>query len=308
MKKKIVITAGDPAGCGPFIALKAINEFRLKNVIFYVVGDKKVLEKFSIFNKLKKVIHLIDVNTPEINRVKPGFYSRVSGQASLNYIKEALRIMKGERMKTLVTAPVSKEAIQMILPSFSGHTEFLARHFGVKQFAMMMTAEKLRIALLTRHIPLRRAPNSITKKLVTDTIRVIHHFLKEKMKIRKPKIGFSSMNPHAGINTFLGREESIIKEAIGGCGLRVDGPYPADTLFLKDKVKHFDCIIVCYHDAGMIPFKLLSFKTGVNLTLGLPIIRTSPAHGVAFDLMRKRRKPLHSSMAAAIKLAHKLSL
>jgi 4-hydroxythreonine-4-phosphate dehydrogenase len=127
------------------------------------------------------------------------------------------------------------------------------------------------------------------------------------MKIKKPKIVISSFNPHAGIDTFLGKEEKIIKSAMNKCEHKIYGPYPADTLFLKNKIKDYDCIICLYHDQAMIPFKLLSFKQGVNLTIGLPIIRTSPAHGVAFDLIRKAKRPLHHSMLEAIKLSAKLS-
>ena len=171
-----------------------------------------------------------------------------------------------------------------------------------------MVAPDFKVVLLTRHIALRKVSSSITVKLVKDTLEVVHSFLKKRWHIKKPRIAVASVNPHAGVDTFLEKEEVCLKRAMKMCNIAVVGPFPLDTLFLKDKRKSFDCIIAPYHDAAMTPFKMLCFHNGVNLTCGLPIIRTSPAHGVAFDLMRKGKEPMHSSMLAAIKLAYSLSL
>ena len=306
MKNKLVITIGDPAGCGPFITLKAVEKLKRKNL--FIAGDKKILERYRMFSRLSKIITLIDVNTPRIDSVNPGYPSRLSGMAAVSYIKAALDFMKKEKIQRLVTAPLSKEAVGMSMHNFSGHTEFLSDYFGKENTGMMMIDGNFRIVLLTRHIPLSKVHSVINRKMIKDTLALVYSSLNRIFKIKKPSIVFASFNPHAGVNTFLGREEKIIKDAINHFKHGVEGPYPADTLFLKDKIRKYDCIVACYHDQAMIPFKLLSFKRGVNLTLGLPIIRTSPAHGTAFDLMRKGREPLYSSMVSAIRLAEKLSL
>jgi len=273
-----------------------------------VVGDRRVLKRYRLFNRLSGKITFIDVKTPRIDSVRPGYPSRLSGVAAMNYLKTALKLMKREKIERLVTAPLSKEAVRISMGGFSGHTEFLAQKLRRNNVGMMMVDGNLRIFLLTRHIPLRDVSGTIRKKLVKDNLLLVRHSLKSVFRIKNPKIVFAGLNPHAGVNTFLGKEERIIRDIVKDFKHGVEGPYPADTLFLKNIAKKYDCIIACYHDQAMIPFKLLSFTKGVNLTLGLPIIRTSPAHGTAFDLMRDNIKPVHSSMVSAIKLARKLSL
>ena len=307
MKRKIIVTMGDPAGCGPAITLKAINEFKSSCELF-LVGDRQILSRYPLFRKITNKINLFDLNTPGIKSVKPGFLSSLGGLASLQYCREALKLVKKEKANALVTAPLSKEAVQRVQPGFLGHTEFLAEYFGVSRFAMMMVSDIMRVVLLTRHVPLKKVSTMITKSRIEDTIFTVCSFLKKKFKIRDPRIAFVSFNPHAGKDTFLGKEERVIHHVINKYRKGFYGPYPADTIFLKNKINDYDCIIACYHDQAMIPFKLLSFENGVNVTAGLPIIRTSPDHGVAFDLMRNKKNPLHSSMLAAIKLAYKLSL
>ncbi|OQX82048.1 MAG: 4-hydroxythreonine-4-phosphate dehydrogenase PdxA [Candidatus Omnitrophica bacterium 4484_70.1] len=306
-KKKIVITIGDPAGCGPYITLKAIENLNIKNVKFFVVGDERVLKNISGYSKVRKKIELIDIKTPFIGKIKKGYINKLSGETSLNYLKKALSLIEKEKIKGLVTAPVSKEAIKLFYPEFCGHTEFLAEFFKVRNFAMMMVSSKLKVVLFTRHLPLREVSKNISKDRLVAVIDLIYSFLKEKFRIRKPCIALASLNPHAGIDTFLDKEERIMKKAISYCRKRIKGPYPADTLFIDTNLKKFDCIICAYHDQAMIPFKLLSFQNGVNLTIGLPIIRTSPSHGVAFEAIKKKKRIFYSSMQEAIKLAVKLS-
>ena len=215
--------------------------------------------------------------------------------------------MKEKGVNRLVTAPLSKEAVKFTQEGFCGHTEYLAACFKVNNFAMMMASKSLNVILLSRHIPLRDVAFSINKKIVHDALSLAYSALKKQFKIKNPKIVFVSVNPHAGLDTFLDSEEKKIVEAIREFKAKVYGPYPCDTIFAKEKLKNYDCIICAYHDQGMIPFKILSFYDGVNVTLGLPIIRTSPAHGTAFDLMKTGKKPSSLSMEAAIKMALKLS-
>lgn len=303
MSKKVVITIGDPAGCGPYITLKAIENFRRKDIKFIIVGGKKIIEKIPSFSKVKKRIEIVDIDTS--SRIKKGYISKKAGKASLNYLKEALFLIKKENIKALVTAPVSKEAIKLIEPRFSGHTEFLADFFKVKNFAMMMVGE-IKVVPFTRHIPLRDVSENISKKDLVRLINLVYESLKEKFGIKRPKIALASINPHAGVNTFLDKEEKIMVSAIEECK-NAEGPYPADSLFSLKNLKKFDCIICGYHDQAMIPFKIFSFEKGVNLTLGLPIIRTSPAHGVAFEAIRREQPLFFTSMLEAIKLAVKLA-
>jgi len=306
-RKRVVVTAGDPAGCGPLITLQTINKCKADETDFFVVGDRKVFAKLTGYNKFKKRVNFIDLDTPGIEKIKPGIPSKITGQASLNYLKASLKVIKQQKIKRLVTAPVSKEAIGLVLKKFSGHTEYLAKYFGVSKFAMLMTSKQLRVLLLTRHLPLRLVSSAIQRQGVLDSISLVYSCLKGQYKIKSPKIALVSANPHAGIDTFLEKEEKKLLAAKLAFKKPIYGPYPADTIFINDNLKKYDCIICPYHDQAMIPFKLLSLKNGVNLTLGLPILRTSPAHGVAFDLMRQRKNPFSSSMTEAIKLVLRLS-
>jgi 4-hydroxythreonine-4-phosphate dehydrogenase len=307
MSEKIVITTGDPAGCGPHITLKAIVALKALNVQFIVVADGEILSRFDIYKKLKKRITLVDLNTPDIAKIKRGFISKLAGAASLNYLKKALQIIKEAGTKRLVTAPISKEAVKLNLSNFSGHSEYLADYFRTR-IEMMMVSQKLRTVLFTRHIPFKEIPSFISEANLSHTFTLVLNSLKTLFRIKHPKIAVASLNPHAGLNTFFGVEEEVIAKTMRGFRANFFGPFPSDSLFSEQRLKQYDCIIALYHDQGMIPFKLLAMRTGVNLTLGLPVIRTSPAHGVAFDLMRLGKIPFHSSMVEAIKLALKLSI
>ncbi|MCK9572996.1 MAG: 4-hydroxythreonine-4-phosphate dehydrogenase PdxA [Candidatus Omnitrophica bacterium] len=306
-KEKIIATIGDPAGCGPYITLKAIESLENFGAQFFVVGDKEILNRFDVYKKISKRITLIDLDTPGINKLKPGYVSKLSGRASINYLKKALEVMSEYGVKRLVTAPLSKEAVQLNLADFSGHSEYLADYFECK-IEMMMAAKKIKTVLFTRHIPFKKVPDFINEKNLSSTFNLVLKSLQELFKIKRPKIAVASLNPHAGINTFFGSEEKTIHKVVRKFNGNFYGPYPPDSLFTQDSIKQYDCIIALYHDQGMIPFKLLSMKTGVNLTIGLPIIRTSPAHGVALDIVRQNKKPFSSSMVEAIKLALRLSI
>ncbi len=306
--KDIIISTGDPAGCGPFISLTAVEKYKSKGCSFIVVGDSIVFERIPAFRRVKNNIRVVDVNTPGIDKLIYGKPSKLSGRASLNYLKKSLEILSNTNAGRLVTAPLSKEAVKYVLPEFSGHTEYLAEYFNVNNIAMMMVSKELKVVLLTRHIPLRKLKFALEKENISDNISLVYESLQEQFKIKQPKIVFASVNPHAGIDTFLDKEENIIIDAINGVKNKIYGPYPADTVFIKENIKKYDCIICAYHDQAMIPFKLLSFKSGVNVTLGLPIIRTSPAHGVAYDVIAEGNDPFSSSMSEAIKLAVKLTV
>jgi 4-hydroxythreonine-4-phosphate dehydrogenase len=306
--KDVVITLGDPSGCGPEVTFRAICSLANKKVNFWVVGDKYIAEQIPEYHKVKKRIFFLDNSTKNIKSIKRGSASKLSGQASLSYLNRSLEFIKKEKADCLVTAPVSKEAISLVQPGFTGHTEFLRDHFKQQRVVMMMFSEKLKTVLLTRHLCLKDVSAAITKEVVLETIKLTCSFLKNKLNLDNPVVGFASLNPHAGIDTFLEKEEKVIKAAIDQSKENVYGPYPADSLFAKGNLEKYDCIITSYHDQGMIPFKLLSFHSGINLTLGLPIIRTSPDHGVAYRLVKNNPQAIFSSsMERAINQAIVLS-
>jgi 4-hydroxythreonine-4-phosphate dehydrogenase len=301
--KPIIITSGDPAGCGPYITLKAISELKKSSVDFFVVGDSFIYEPYPLYKQIKQRINFVDVKTPGISSLKRGVLSKLSGRASLNYLKAGLDLSKTLNIKRMVTAPLSKEAVKLNLSYFCGHTEFLADYFKAPRVAMLMASARLNVAIITRHIMLKEVSANISKKNIVDTISLVYDFFKKQRGLKKPKIAISAVNPHSSKKTFIGSEEKKILSAIKVFKFKVHGPYPADTLFTLDKYKLYDCIVCSYHDQAMIPFKLLSFCDGVNVTLGLPIVRTSPVHGVAYDLIEQKKKPDHSSMKAAINWA-----
>ncbi len=307
-KKEVVITIGDPAGCGPNISLEAIKTLSVKGVSFYVVGDREILKRSPLFKSLEKNINFIDLSIPGIKKIRPGFASKLSGQAARAYLDAALELIRIKGIKRLVTAPVSKEAVQLSYPRFVGHTEYLSEYFKAKRIEMMMVSSKCKMVVFTRHIPLSKVPSKITKFEVSKTLRLVVAALRNKFSITQPKIALASINPHAGVDTFLAKEEMQMVAAKKGIRADIFGPYPSDTLFIPKNIEKYDCIVCFYHDQAMVPFKLLSITEGVNLTLGLPIIRTSPAHGTAFDLIKAKKEPFASSMESAIKLALKLNV
>lgn len=306
---RILITMGDPAGIGPYISVKALSKsLKYLKPEVTLIGDSFILKRISGFSAIKKKIRLIDLNNA--SGVKSGYASKLSGQASLEYIKEAVAILKRNPFIPLVTAPVCKEAIQLIHKDFTGHTEYLAEAFSVKKFAMMMVGHLFKIVFFSRHILIRDLTFSLKKKEMKDTIDLTISYLSSKFKIKKPRLAFCSLNPHAGINTYLEKEERLLVSILKGIkkgNLSIIGPYPPDVIFREALKKRFDVIFVFYHDQGMIPFRMLDFTRGVNLTLGLPFIRTSPAHGVGFDLIRNRKRINVLPMLEAINLALRVS-
>lgn len=305
--KTIVISTGDPAGCGPLITLDALSA-QPKNTRFLVVGDKEILERIPLYKKVRSRFTLIDAAIPGIGSISPGFVTRESGKAALKYVDIALDILRADKLTRLVTAPLSKEAVQLTQKNFCGQTEYLANHYKIKSFEMMMVSDKLKVVLLTRHIPLNQVSSQISAQGFARSIDLVYAALRDLFRIRSPRLALTSINPHAGLATYLNKEEREMVKAITRSGRAVTGPLPADSIFTPDQLKKFDCVLCAYHDQGMIPFKLLSFTHGVNLTIGLPVIRTSPSHGVALDIIRRNKQPFSTSMTAAIELARQLSI
>lgn len=281
---KVGITSGDPAGIGPEIVAKALASGQLAADTEYVLlGDP--------------VGHT------------PGKSTAASARASLEALEEAARVLLSGELLGVVTGPVSKEALHKIGYTFPGQTEFFAARAGVEDFAMCLTGGKITVALVTAHVPLAEVSALLTEEKVVRTARLLARFLRERGHNR-PRIAVAGLNPHAGEGGDIGSEEiDLISPAVellqAEKAAIFSGPYPADTLFFRCLEDEFDGVVCMYHDQGLIPLKMHAFHEGVNVTLGLPFVRTSPDHGTAFDLAGTgRARP--DSMIAALRLASDL--
>ncbi|HQP12393.1 MAG: 4-hydroxythreonine-4-phosphate dehydrogenase PdxA [Candidatus Omnitrophica bacterium] len=305
----IAITMGDPAGIGPEVLAKALKHPAVrKGGPFCIIGDKAVLKRYT--SKLPDNCDLFDLKRLNEDTVKPGQGTVVSAQASLAYLQAAVNLLKRKDVSALVTAPVHKENICKSGLFFEGHTEFLARAFHREHVEMMFVARDLRVVLLTRHIPLKRVSRSITAESLLATLQRSQQTLRTQFGIPKPRIAVCGLNPHAGEGGHIGDEEiRVIIPALAAAKkkkIRAEGPFAADTLFTPHQAQHFDLIIAMYHDQGLTGIKALCLNNLVNFTAGLPFIRTSPAHGTAFDIAGKGSAH-PGSMTAAIRLADQLT-
>lgn len=282
MKRPIIgITIGDVAGIGPEIVKKALAEPAIHKVCLPVV-----------------------VGEPDDVRVKQGYVSKAAGEYAMKCIRDAVEMALCGDIDAIVTAPISKEGIHKAGYKFEGHTDYLAYLTGTKEYSMMFVSPKLKVVLVTIHLALKDVARRISQKAVVRAIR--HAVLAGRLlKIKNPKIAVCCLNPH-GAET--GNEEKkIIVPAIKRCGLaNVYGPFPADSLFYRAVNGEFDIVVSMYHDQGLIPFKMLGFREGVNVTLGLPFVRTSPDHGTAYDIAGKNKAD-PASMIKAIELAAKMA-
>ncbi len=307
-KINIAITMGDPAGIGPEIIVKSLRSLtNLKGARFIVFGDKKFFLKKGLVESGR--VSLFNTGCLSCS-FSPGKFSRMTGELSFASLKQAVLLLKQGRADCLVTAPISKEAVRLAGFSWPGHTEYLADCFGIKDVEMVFIARKLKTVLVTRHLALREAVGQVKKKRITSCGRLVFKLLKDGFKIKNPKIAVCGLNPHAGESGLFGVEEKreitpAIKVLNNIFGLHFFGPYAADTLFSRACNGEFDLVMAMYHDQGLAPFKLVAFDSGVNLTAGLPIIRTSPVGGTAFDIAGKN-KASYSSMREAILLAYRL--
>ena len=326
MKKRNVrigITLGDPAGIGPEVILKALKDKKLaESASFLLIGDyglithlKRQLKINMNFNIISDIgrLHLSEemINFLNLGNITyPIPYGKIDvrcGKSAYEYITMACLLLRSlNNLDGLVTGPINKEALNLAGYRFQGHTQILAQRFKARYVRMMFVAEKLRVVLVTVHTALKDVPGLITKKSVQDTIFTTHRTMDKYFKIKKPNIAVCGLNPHASEDGLFGNEEAeeilpAIKKARAQ-KLKVEGPFPADTLFWKAKEGAYDAIIAMYHDQACIPFKTLYFNNGVNVTLGLPFVRTSPDHGTAFDIAGKNMAD-PESMKEAIKLA-----
>jgi len=318
---RVGISIGDINGIGPEVVLKALSDNRILqdcSVIVYASArtlsfHKKTIEEVEIqYQSIKdadqfdpKKINVINCWEEDVN-IELGQKTETGGKYAFLSLEAATADLAANKIDVLVTAPISKETIQKAGFKFPGHTEYLADMSGVDEALMMMVSDNLRVALVTTHISLKEVPNVITKEKIVSKINALNASLKKDFKIVAPRIAVLGLNPHAGEKGSLGSEESeIINPAIQQAkadGLIVNGPFPADGFFGSSAIGQYDAILAMYHDQGLTPFKALAFESGVNFTAGLPIVRTSPDHGTAFDIAGAN-KASEQSMRNAIYLA-----
>ncbi|WP_297887467.1 4-hydroxythreonine-4-phosphate dehydrogenase PdxA [Sulfurihydrogenibium sp.] len=315
---KVGISLGDPTGISPEILLKSINKLPKKNIVYIVYGSKKVLEKTA--KKLNVKYSFKDIESvDEIN--KAGWYllnlfdedfeegkpSVLSGRACVIYLENTVKDILEKKTDAIVTLPISKRWIMESGFNYAGHTDYLADVSKTKEYAMVLMCKKLKVGLITTHIPLKEVPKSITKEKIVSKVKLINTELREKFAIQKPKIALLGLNPHASDNGNIGDEEDkiIIPAVEELLKEKIDITYPLspDTAF--NRYKDFDFYVAMYHDQGLIPLKLMCFRKAVNITFGLPFIRTSPDHGTGYDIAGKNIAD-PSSFIEATKLAIKL--
>jgi len=321
---RIGITMGDPAGIGPEVVLKAVAEEEVRRIcIPVIIGDAQLLAHTARTLDLQSGYDIVraDEPFPEHSEpviyhldniggfIEPGIESGTAGKAAGGYIEAAVELCAAGSIDAVATAPINKRALFLGGYSFPGHTEFLAHLTGAEEYAMAFVAGNLRIVLLSTHVPLAEAIRLVERDRIVKRVNLTNREL-QRWGIEKPRIAVAALNPHGAEGGLFGVEEaSEIIPAIDACRrdeINVQGPFSADTVFLRASRGEFDAVVACYHDQAMIPVKCLSFGEAVNVTLGLPFIRTSVDHGTAFDIAGKGLAE-HSSMVAAIKLAAELS-
>ena len=321
---KIGITMGDPAGIGPEIIIKALADYKNRDKFTPIVlGDAGILEETASELGIPSPLNAISspeeakskslnvISLSSLGDIKKGEMSAAAGHASGTYIEKGVDLALSGLLDAIVTAPICKESFNEGGFPYPGHTEFLAELTGTSDYAMMLMGESLKVVLLTIHCPLMKVAGLLSPEETLRIIRLADRSLKKYFNLEKPALALASLNPHAGEGGLFGEEEERLllpaSRAARSEGIDVTDPLPADTLFFFAAKGKYDAVICPYHDQALIPLKLLHFEEGVNVTLGLPIIRTSPDHGTAFDIAGKGiANP--ESMKSAVSAAFKMSL
>ena len=325
MKEKpiIALTMGDPAGIGPEVIIKSLSVPEVRDVCFpIIIGSVSIILKTADF--IRSGIPIIPVNSFEnidlqsievsvlnstseaVRDVHLGHESKTTGEAAARAINRAVELATDGKVNAIVTGPTSKHALHLAGYTYPGQTEFLADLTGTDEVVMMLVSQNLKVALVTSHCSISEISSIITKEIIVTKLLILNTWLQNYFGVSEPKIAVCALNPHAGDGGIFGREEcDIIGPAIEEVqkrGIDVLGPFPADALFAHSRLKSYDAYLAMYHDQGLIPLKMDAFGKGVNVTLGLPIIRTSPDHGTAFDIAGQGIAD-PGSMIEAIKLA-----
>lgn len=319
----IAVTMGDPAGIGPEIALKALSSCAAPSTYaVFIIGDMKILQRtatvisrclplHSISNvnaMLPFRINVLDVNIASLGDAVTGKPQGICGQAAYTYIIKAIELAKSKVIDAIVTGPINKEALKMAGIPYPGHTEILADKTGARDFSMMFVCGNVNVVHVTTHVSLKKALTMISAQRVLSHTRLLNAALKN-LGIVAPRIAVSGLNPHAGENGLFGDEEIVhIAPAIAQAqqeGIDASGPYPPDTVFMRAFKGQFDGVVSMLHDHGFVALKSHDFDAGVNITIGIPLIRTSVGHGTAFDIAGKGVAS-EKSLLAAIDVAKRM--
>jgi 4-hydroxythreonine-4-phosphate dehydrogenase len=322
------LTMGDPAGIGPEICLRALREPGVLKICTPVLfGDFGVLQRMkdeedfcrvvslAEFGKLSKVVKplIVDCAAIDVKKIQPGKISAACGCAGYIYIENAIRAALAKKIDGVVTAPIHKEALQLAGVKFPGHTEIFTALTNAKRSCMMLYSDKLTVSMVTTHIGYAEVPKKLSVERVLNVIELTAQTMRQILR-RTPRIGVCGLNPHAGEHGLFGNreEEKFVAPAIKLARqkkIQAEGPLVPDAVFTSGQRKKYDAIVCLYHDQGHIPFKMLAFDTGVNITLGLPIVRTSVDHGTAFDIAWQGKADptsLFSAMKVAADLAREI--
>ena len=327
---RVVITMGDPAGIGPEVIVKALSDEKLnRSARFIIVGDHGLfIRAWELASKSVKVLPLNSepvssfndpafrpdalniMNAAKVSRnLIWGKISPEGGKAAAQAIEVATKMVLNGEADALVTAPISKQALQIAGVPYAGHTDFLAALCGVSETRLMLVCDELKVVHATGHMSLRKAIDNLTTERIVKTVELSLPTMR-LLGYERPRIAIAALNPHAGEGGMFGDEDERFVcpavEKLRGKGYEVFGPVPADSVFWRARNGEFDVVVALYHDQGHIPIKVLAFDRGVNVTVGLPIIRTSPDHGVAFDIAWQN-KAQATSMCAAIELAVRMA-
>ncbi|MFS2223065.1 D-threonate 4-phosphate dehydrogenase [Pantoea sp. B65] len=326
MSKIIAVTMGDPAGIGPEIIIKSLAEGELSGAPAVVVGcaatlrrimslnitpqvELRVLDKVSDARFAPGIINIIDEPLADPQVLKPGLVQAAAGDLAYRCVKRATELAMAGEVHAIATAPLNKEALHLAGHIYPGHTELLAKLTNSKDYAMVLYTERLKVIHVTTHIALRKFLDTLGRERVETVIGMADTFMK-RVGFPHARIAVAGVNPHAGENGLFGEEEITIVgpavEAMQAKGINVYGPCPPDTVYLQCYEGMYDMVVAMYHDQGHIPLKLLGFYDGVNITAGLPFIRTSADHGTAFDIAWTG-KAKSESMAISIQLAMQLA-
>ena len=300
---------GDPAGIGPEVLLGALSRFPDHRVSISILGDLKLLKALTRRFRFHIPWDRFEwVDLAGASSIRPGRIQAAAGRAAYAYLREAVRRLRGGQADALVTGPVSKEAMVRAGLSWRGHTEYLEKCFD-RRTTMLFSTGDFRVSLVTTHWAIRQVPGRLRKRGVIRVLKATREALIQDFGIRKPRLGLASLNPHAGEGGLFGKEErKILLPAVREFGRPVKGPLPVDSLMEAASRGAFDGVVALYHDQALIPVKLIGWDRAVNVTLGLPFVRTSPVHGTAFDLARTGKAnpaSMRSALEVAIRLARR---
>ena len=315
-KPVIGFTCGDLNGIGLELIIKSLSDSRMldfmipvvfannKSINFYRKGLPEFNLNFAVLNDLSKInpkqVNVLNCWEEEVE-ITPGELTATGGKYALISLEKAVEALKQKTIDGIVTAPIHKKNIQSEAFNFSGHTPYLQHAFGNTENLMLLVADNIRMALVTEHVTIGDIAKHITKDKIKQKLAILHSSLQKDFGVDKPRIAVLALNPHAGDEGLIGKEEiEIIKPAIKESkqNILVFGPYSADAFFARGAHEKFDGVLAMYHDQGLIPFKSLAFGEGVNFTAGLPIVRTSPDHGTAFDIAGKNKADASSFTAS----------